>query len=200
MEKYKDMTIRKKTNLKMTRNLVFFVGLIVFTFWFLFKDQDLGQLVNVIKSVDIKYIIIAAFLMLLVYLMESINVRGVLVALGEKKFNIFKALKFTFIGNFFSAITPAVTGGQPVEVYYMAKDGIKVANGTMAMLVQLCGFQISTLFLSIVCGLLNPSLLSDGIVWFYLLGLAINGFALALMVIGIFSDNLAKSLLDLILK
>ena len=200
MEKYKNMTIRKKSNLKMTRNLVLFIGLIVFTFWFIFKDQDLNELISTIKSADIKFILIAALLMLLVYIMESINVRSILVALGEKKFNIFKALKFTFIGTFFSAITPAATGGQPVEIYYMTKDNIKPANGTMAMLIQLCGFQISTLSLSIICGILNPQMLSDGIIWFYILGIGINGFALILMFIAIFSDNLTKRFINFNIK
>ena len=200
MEKYTDMTIKKRSNTKMARNLVFFVALIIFTFWFLFKDQDLNELVKAIKSADIKFVIIGAFLMLLVYLMESINVRSVLIALGEKKFSIFRALKYTFIGNFFSAVTPAATGGQPVEIYYMSKDNIKAANGTMAMLLQLCGFQISTLVLSILGGILNPSLLDNGIIWFYILGLAINGFALSLMLIGTFSERLSRKLIDFNIK
>ena len=192
MEKYKDMTIKKRSNVKMARNFVFFFALIIFTFWFLFKDQDLNELVVAIKSADIKFVAIGAFLMLLVYIMESINVRSVLIALGEKRFSIFRALKYTFIGNFFSAVTPAATGGQPVEIYYMSKDKIKTANGTLAMLLQLCGFQISTLVLSILGGIFNPSLLDNGIIWFYILGLGINGFALTLMLIGTFSDRLSR--------
>ena len=200
MEKYRDMTIRKKSNVKMIRNLVLFIGLIIFTFWFIFKDQDINELIKAINSADKLYIIIGAILMFGVYLMESINVRAVLVSLGEKSFSIIRALKYTAIGAFFSAITPAATGGQPVEIYYMSKDGIKASNGTMAMLIQLCGFQISTLTLSIICGVLNPGLLSDGIIWFYLLGLVINGFALVFMLLSVFSTKISTNLLNLLLK
>lgn len=200
MEKYKDMTIKKRSNVRMIRNLIFFIALIIFTFWYLFKDQDFKALASAIKSADIKYIIIAAILMLFVYLAESINVRSVLIALGEKKFSLIRALKYTFIGSFFSAITPAATGGQPVEIYYMTKDKIKAANGTMAMLLQLCGFQISTLSLSIICAILNHNLLKGGIIWFYLLGLTINGFALTVMLISIFSDKIARKLINLLIK
>ena len=200
MERYRDMKIRKKANVKMLRNLILFVGLIIFTFWFIFKDQDLKELTNAINKADKLYIIIGAILMFCVYLMESINIRSVLISLGEKKFSIIRAFKYTAIGSFFSAITPAATGGQPVEIYYMSKDGIKPSNGTMAMLIQLCGFQISTLSLSIICGILNPSLLKDGIIWFYLLGLLINGFALVIMLLGTFSNKIARKLLNLLLK
>lgn len=200
MEKYTDMTIKKRLNVKMIRNLVFFVALIIFTFWFVLKDQDLNELMDAIKSADIKFVLFAGFLMFMVYIMEAINIRSVLVSLGEKKFSIRTALKYTCIGTFFSAVTPAATGGQPVEIYYMTKDNIKASNGTMAMLLQLCGFQISTLTLSIICGILNPSLLSNGIIWFYILGLSINGFALTLMLIGTFSERLIRKFVNFNIK
>ena len=200
MEKYKDMRIKKRFGLKMLRNLIFFILLIIFTFWFIFKDQDLNELLNVVTMSNKYYILIGAILMLGVYLMESINVRAVLVSLGEKKFSIIRALKYTSIGAFFSAITPAATGGQPVEIYYMSKDKIKTSNGTMAMLIQLCGFQISTLSLSIICAILQPHLLSDGIIWFYLLGIIINGFVLSIMLLATFSTKMTRKLLNLLLK
>ena len=200
MEKYKDMLIKRKTSLKMLRNLIFFVLLIVFTFWFIFKDQDLNELIKVIKSVNLVYILIGALFMLMTYIMEAYNVRSVLVALGERKIPILKALKFTWIGFFFSAITPAATGGQPVEVYYMNKEKIKVSNATMAMLLQLCGFQISTIFISIVCAIINFSMLKDGMIWFYLLGLSLNTLALTFMLIGVFSKKTTRKLINIFIK
>jgi hypothetical protein len=200
MEKYRDMTIRKKSSLKMLRNLIFFVLLIVFTFWFIFKDQDLNELIKVIKSVNLFYVGIGALFMLMTYIMEAYNVRSVLVALGERKIPILKALKFTWIGFFFSAITPAATGGQPVEVYYMNKEKIKVSNGTMAMLLQLCGFQISTILVSIICAIINFNMLKDGMIWFYLLGLSLNTIALTFMLIGVFSKKITRKLVNGLIK
>ena len=200
MEKYKDMTVKKRSNLKMLRNLCFFITLIILTFYLIFKDQDITKMIETMKTAKIIYIIIGAFFMLLVYLMESYNIRSILVALGEKKISLIKALKFTWIGFFFSAITPAATGGQPVEVYYMTKENIKTSNGTMTMLLQLCGFQISTLTISIICAILYPSILKDGIIWFYLLGILLNGTALFFMLTAIFSKTVTKKLIDLLIK
>lgn len=200
MEKYKDMTIRKKSNIKMIRNLILFILLIIFTFWFIFKDQDINELIKTIKSVDLLYVVIGAFFMLLVYLTEAYNIKKILVALGDKKISIIKALKFTWIGFFFSAITPAATGGQPVEVYYMTKEKISGANGTMALLLELCGFQISTLSISIICAFLNPSILGNGIIWFYLLGIFLNGTALTFMLIAVFSKKTTRKLVNVFVK
>ena len=200
MEKYKDMTLKKKTNLKLIRNLIFFVALIIFTFWYIFKDQDLNELKEALSRANKAYIILAALLMLCVHLMESINVRSILTSLGEKNFSIFRALKYTAIGVFFSAITPAATGGQPVEIYYMSKDGIKPSNGTMAMLMQLCAFQISTIGLSIICALLNLHLLQGNLIWFYILGIVLNGTALTIMLLSVFSKKITRKLVDILIK
>lgn len=200
MQRYKNMKIRKRLNLKMIRNIVFFLLLIVFTFWFLFKDQDLNELVNVLKSSNKIYILLSIVLSFCVYLVESINVRSILLSLNEKKFSILRAIKYTSIGAFFSAVTPAATGGQPVEIYYMSKDGIQPYNGTLAMLIQLCGFQISTISLSVICAILNPGLLGDGVIWFYLLGIIINGVALVFMLLGVFSNKTIKRMLNLFIK
>lgn len=200
MEKYKDMSLRKRSNIKMLRNLFFFLLLIGFTFWFVLKNQDINELFNTIKSVDLKCVLISILLMLMVYLTESFNIRCILQALGEKRLSIFKALKFTWIGFFFSAITPAATGGQPVEIYYMNKEGISSSNATMAMMLQLCGFQISTLLISIICVIIYPSVLSGGIIWFFILGLVLNVLVLTFMFVGIFLKKITKKLVDIFIK
>lgn len=191
--------MRKKANLRMVRNLIFFIGLIIATFWLLFKDQDIGELINIVKSANKTYTLLGFFIMLLYYLTEAYNVRRILKIFGDK-ISMLSALKFTWIGFFFSAITPAATGGQPVEIYYMSKEKISGANATMALLIQLCGFQISTISLGIICGIINPTIFQSGIIWLFLLGLLINGFALSIMLICIFSHKLTKKVVNLFLK
>ena len=191
--------MKKKAIIKLFRNLIFFVGLIVLTFGLIFKDQDMGSLLNVLKFVDNKFIILGILIMLLYYLTEAYNIRSILKSFGEK-ISIFNALKFTWIGFFFSAITPAASGGQPVEIYYMTKERISGAKATMALLIQLCGFQISTISLGIICAIINPGILQDGITFLFLVGLAINGFALAMMLIFIFSKRLTKKVVNIFIK
>ncbi len=200
MESYKNMKMRKRVNVKLIRNLVFFILLIIITFWYIFKDQDINAIYNVVHESNKIYVILGFLLMLGSYLMESINIRSILISLGEKKFSIFRALKYTAVGAFFSALTPGSTGGQPAEVYYMTKDNIKATNGTLAMLMELCAFQISSIALSIICGILNPSLLSGSVIWFYILGIVVNGCALTGMLLGMFSQKLTKKFLNFIVK
>ena len=192
--------VKTKLNKKLIRNILVFIGLIVITFALIFKDQDMGELFRIIKSVDKRFLAIGAVLMMTTYAIESYNVRAVLLALGEKNLTMLNMIKYTFIGFFFSSITPACTGGQPVEVYYMNKDNISVSNATMALLIQLCGFQISTLSIGTICAILSPHLLSGGLFWFFLLGITINGIALILMLMCIFSRKLTEKLVNAFVK
>ena len=191
--------MKKKAIIKMIRNLIFFIGLIIFTFWFLFRDQDVEEILKIVNSADFKFIVLAIGIMILYYLTEAHNIRCILKSFGEN-ISLLTALKFTWIGFFFSSITPAATGGQPVEVYYMTKEKISGAKATMAILIEVCGFQISTLSFAIICAIINPSILSGGLMALFIIGLLINGFALSIMLVSIFSQRLAKKLINILIK
>ena len=137
--------------------------------------------------------------MLIYFFMESYNIKSILTSLGEK-ISILKAFKFTLIGFFFSAITPAASGGQPMEIYYMNKEKISAAHATMTLLVQLCGFQISTISFGIICAIINPSTLNGGLLYLFLVGILINGSALTLMLICIFSKKLTRKIVAIFIK
>ena len=188
-----------KTIRKFIRNIIFFIILIVLTFWILFKDQDMNKLFSIIRMAKMPYIFLGLFAMLLFFFMESYNIKSILKTFGEK-ISIFKAYKFTLIGFFFSAITPAASGGQPMEIYYMKKEKISGAHATMTLLMQLCGFQISTLSLGIICAIINPGILKGGLLFLFLVGITINGFALFLMLVCVFSKRLTARLIKIFIR
>ncbi len=195
----KENNKKSKTILKMLRNIVFFIGLIIITYAVIFREQDVNELYKVVGSANYGWIILGIFFMFMYYFMESYNVKEVLKLFGEK-ISIFKALKFTFIGFFFSAITPAASGGQPIEIYYMTKEKISGAKATMALLIQLGAFQICTLVLAVLSFLINPGTLSGGLIWLFLIGLIANTCILTVMLIAMFSRRLSKKLVNLAIK
>ena len=189
---------KRKAILRMLGNFALFIILIILTFWILFKDQNIGELINIVESANSIFVILGILLMFLFHLTEAYNIRNTLKWFDEK-ISLFKALKFTLIGFFFSSITPAASGGQPVEIYYMTKEKISGAKATMTLLVQLCGYQISTISLGIICAILNPTILKGGFIWLFLLGLTINGFALSIMLICVFSKRLTKKIINILI-
>lgn len=179
----------------MLLNVLVFAVLMVATFWFVFKDQDIGQIFDVAKNANPWFLLLGIFFMLMYFAMEAINIKSILKSFGEK-LSFLKAYKFTMIGFFFAAITPSATGGQPLEVYYMSKEKIPAAHSALALLVQVCGIQISTMILGVVSMLLNLSLLTGPVLWLSIIGLVINGIALVAMLVCIFNNKLTRRLVN----
>ena len=108
-------------NKKMIRNFILFILLIILTFYFVLRDQNIYEMFNILKSVKKEFILIGLLCMLGYLALEAVNLGRTLKALNEKS-NFLSNFKYALIGFFFSSITPAASGGQPMQIYYMHKD------------------------------------------------------------------------------
>lgn len=184
---------------KIIKNLIIFVVLIILTFYIILKDQDITQIFSVLKNVNKFYIIIAIICMILYFVCESFNTRRTLKTLNEKT-TLIKNLKYTLIGFFFSSITPAASGGQPMQVYYMYKDNISTANSTLALLINLSCVQIVTLSIALFSVFFNYTYLTGFLLILFIIGITLNSLALTLWIIAIFSKKLSRGLINITVK
>ena len=115
-------------------------------------------------------------------LLEAVNIGRTLKALGEQS-KFIKNVKYALIGFFFSSITPAASGGQPMQVYYMHKEKISVANSTLALLINLTSMQIITISFALISLCFNSQYLNTALVIFFIIGISLNIMALALLII-----------------
>ena len=113
-----------------------------------------------------------------------------LKTLNEKS-SFIQNFRYVLIGFFFSSITPAASGGQPMQIYYMHKNGISIANSTLSLLINLCSFQIITISFAMISLIFNYKYLTTGLVWLFVIGVTLNSVALSLLLIGIFSKKLS---------
>ena len=173
--------------------------LIIFTFSLVLKDQDVTEILKISATVKKQYILIAMFAMGVFIVSESINIGRILKELGEKS-KFISNVRYTLIGFFFSAITPAASGGQPMEIYYMHKDNISVAHSTLALLMQLCSIQIVTITVGIISAVLHFEVLKSGLIYLLILGIILNSSALMLLIIAIFSKKLSEGLIKFVVK
>ena len=190
---------KKKKSKKICINLLIFILLIIFTFSLVLKDQDVTEILKISATVKKQYILIAMFAMGVFIVSESINIGRILKELGEKS-KIISNVRYTLIGFFFSAITPAASGGQPMEIYYMHKDNISVAHSTLALLMQLCSIQIVTITVGIISAVLHFEVLKSGLIYLLILGIILNSSALMLLIIAIFSKKLSEGLIKFVVK
>lgn len=188
----------KKTK-RMIRNFILFIALIVLTFYIILKDQDITEIFNILKNVKIQYILIAILSMCIYIICEAINIGRTLKTLNEKS-TFLKNVKYALIGFFFSGITPAASGGQPMQIYYMYKEKISVANSTLALLINLSSMQIVTISIALISVIFNHQYLNKAMIAFFIIGIALNASALALLLIAIFSKKLLNKLINFVVK
>ncbi len=188
----------KKTK-KMIRNLIVFILLIILTFYILLKGQDITDIFNILKGVKIQYILIAILCMCIYIMCEAINIGRTLKTLNEKS-TVLGNIKYALIGFFFSGITPAASGGQPMQIYYMYKEKISVANSTLSLLINLSSIQIVTISIALISVIFNYKYLNTTLAIFFILGILLNASALTLLLIGIFSKKLSNKIINFIIE
>lgn len=99
----------------------------------------------------------AAFLAMLAYIgFDALMVRCLLKDFGYPR-SFPKCVSYAAADLYFSAITPSATGGQPMEAYFMVRDGIPAIISTVVMLTYLLLYTVSIIIIGLICLVLVPS-------------------------------------------
>lgn len=184
---------------KFFRNFIIFALLIVITFYILLKGQDTTKIWNIVVSAKIEFVFIGISCMLLYIICEAINIGRTLKALNENS-SFLNNVKYALIGFFFSAITPAASGGQPMQIYYMHRDNISVANSTLTLLINLTSMQIITIGFALVSVIFNYQNLNKALIILFIVGISLNLSALILLLISILSKRMSNGLINIAIK
>lgn len=70
-----------------------------------------------------------------------------LAKINDENLSLSKGLQISFIIPFFHGVTPFAGGGQPMEVYYLHKEGISVTKATNITVQNFIVYQISLVFM-----------------------------------------------------
>lgn len=193
--------MNKKVSIKtVLKNGGLFIVLIILTFYIIFRNNNMDYIKSAILNINIKYITIGIICSLSFIICEGMNIRRSL-RLMEYDIGFFKAIKYAIVGFFFSSITPSASGGQPMQVYYMHKDGIEISHSSLSLLMNLASFQFVTVSMCIIGYIISHKLLSNtlgSIKYLVLLGIILNTSALIFILTAIFSKKFITKIIDLI--
>lgn len=64
--------------------------------------------------------------------------------------SLIRCIQYSFIGFFYSGITPSATGGQPVQLYYMSKDGNRGSDSTVVLMTVAVVYKFVLVILVVV--------------------------------------------------
>lgn len=192
---------KKNSSKKFIKNTIIFALLIFLTYYFIFKKIDRKGIQEAIRYTNLWFILLATILASGNIFFESLNSYRILNYLGEKV-SLKNAIKYGIVGFFFSAITPAASGGQPVQIYYMHKDNIKYTSATIAILIHSFTYLSMMVTLGLFGYLFNYDYISSlgFIEYFFFIGLIVNGAIIVVTVLAMFSKNALQKVVNLIHK
>lgn len=121
--------------------IVLFASVMLLTFYAVFQKKDLFGIWNAIIRMELGNFIIAISLGLFFVSAEGITIWYLLVSLGNKC-SIWRCIKYSFIGFFYSGITPSATGGQLVQLYYMKRDGYKTSDSSVILMTVALAYKL----------------------------------------------------------
>lgn len=99
----------------------------------------------------------AAFAAMLAYIgFDALMVGCLLKGFGYPR-SFPKCVSYAAADLYFSAITPSATGGQPMEAYFMVKDGVPAIISTVVMLTYLLLYTLSIIIIGLACLIFVPS-------------------------------------------
>lgn len=116
-----------------------FLAIMVLTFYALFSGRDLVEIGEAMKKMSLLYLMPAVALALFFVCAEGYMIWYLLRSMQKEKkegnaTSLFRCIQYSFIGFFYSGITPSATGGQPVQLYYMNKDGNRGSDSTVVLM------------------------------------------------------------------
>lgn len=184
---------------KSTINIVVLILITALVLYLALKD-DFNEIVNNILNINVFYLLLAFLLIIFYWLLRSLVLHKF-----TKKFksnNKFaSSFQLMLRTQFFNAVTPFATGGQPYQIYYLTRQGIDTLVSTNIIIQNFIVYQIALVFLGIIAVIYNFTFhIFDKInllQHLVLIGFIANTVVIVIMFLVSFSKKLNKKLISI---
>jgi len=187
----------RKFNVKKWLNVLFFLLVFGLTIWSVFRGEDLGMIFDSIGDANPAYLIPAVACVVLFILGESVILHRLFRKMGQRV-KMKRCCLYSFIGFFYSAVTPSASGGQPMQVIEMRRDGISAAVSTVVLAVVTILYKLVLVVIGLAILLLGPDKSMHSLdsvmprVW---LAVGLNVTCVALLLLLVFHPGVIRLLL-----
>ena len=193
-------SMKKKLNKKL--NIIILIIITILVLYFSLKD-NFRETVNQIITMNIWFLLIAFILLIIFWIFRSYPMYTFCKKIN-KDFKFRQAFQLTLRTQFFNAVTPFATGGQPYQIIYLKQCGIDYASSTSVVLENFIVYQIALVSLGLIALFSNKifhifnkvQLLQQLIT----LGFLINTLVIVIMFVVAFSKKMNKKLIDIGIK
>ena len=171
---------------KRAGEVILFLGLFLFTYWKIFYHYDAVIVFQSMSKMNAGYVFFAGAAAISFVCAEGAMIWYLLCKTGTK-IKILSCIRYSFIGYFFSGITPSATGGQPMQLFFMKKDGIELAESTAILMSVAVAYK----FVLVLTGAGLLLFWQEGLktylgqyLWLYWVGMLLN-FILVLLLVSV---------------
>lgn len=187
---------RKKTIL----SAVLFFAVLALTFWYVLRDENLSQVVDSLQDARLVWVIPAVVSVVAFILGESVIIYYLLRKLATKP-NFAHCCLYSFVGFFYSAVTPSASGGQPMQVVCMRRDGISGAVSTVVLAIVTVTYKLVLVLMGVAVLVFRPEGIVrylDGVEGWMYLGLVLNVAFIILLLMAVFHPGTVRGGANLI--
>lgn len=186
----------EKGTRKFLFNIGVFTAVMLLTFWFVFRSQDISRTVEAVQKMSLGYLAAAFLLAVLFVSAEGCMIWYLLKGIGEQT-RFTRCIGYSFIGFFFSGLTPSATGGQPMQLYYMKKDGNSLSASSVVLMSVAVVYKLVLVLIGIGIVLFWNAPLKGYLQKYYglyFLGLFLNTALVLILLLVMFSPSVIRGI------
>lgn len=172
------------------------------TFFLISKTNNLED----IAKLSLRWGFIALSCMILYWVFETM-VQHLLMARIQHNNRLWNTFKVVMSGHFFNAITPFSSGGQPMQLFIMTKQGIPIGTSASVLLSKFIIYQMILTLYSLIVLLLQLQFFvskMSGIIYLSLIGFILNLAIVVVLIMAAFMKRqttfLAVKVIELLHK
>ncbi|MEA4913880.1 MAG: lysylphosphatidylglycerol synthase transmembrane domain-containing protein [Christensenella sp.] len=173
---------------------LFMLLLIAVTLYIIFRDTSLTKFWSSVQSSDPLWLLAALGAAVFASLMFGVALHLALRVLYGKPISLMRNIGFGYIGQYYTAVTPAGVAGQPMQLYYMLAYGVEVSFASLALLLVNAAHQLVVLLIPTVLFPFRAGLILENLgafLWLFILGSLINIGLILFLLFAMFSKNFA---------
>lgn len=178
-------------------SMILMFALIGVTLFIIFRDTSIGDFWSAVTKADPLWLLGALGASFVASLMFGVALHIALRALYGKPIPFFRNIGFGYVGQYYTAITPAGAAGQPMQLYSMLSYGVEVSYASLALLLVNAAHQLVVLLIPTVLFPFRAELILTNLGafrWLFLLGMLINIGLILFLLFAMFSREFAARL------
>lgn len=183
------------------KKMIFPLICLIVVLIFVFSMNDIDEIYQTLKNVDMLNILFAILLLLLYFILWPLSLYT-FTKLGKINIKFKDVFLIGSMEHFFNGVTPFASGGQPFQAYSFKKKNVGYSESTGILLINYIIYQAVITILFLVAFIINVDYLKENVSNVYglmILGLIINILVL-LVFVGLGCSKMVRNLFLKIIK